>query len=60
MLGAFFLSRLLESFLYGVAPFDIPTLLGSAALLIAASLVATAVPARRAARVDPLFLLKQE
>jgi ABC-type lipoprotein release transport system permease subunit len=43
-----------------VAPFDIPTLVGSATVLAVVSLAATAIPARRAARVDPLFLLKQE
>jgi putative ABC transport system permease protein len=60
VLGAYFLSRLLGGFLYGVAPFDLPTLLGTAVLVAAVSVFATAVPARRAARVDPLSLLKQE
>lgn len=59
-IGAFFLPRLLGAFLYGVAPFDVPTLLGATALLAIVSLAATAIPARRAARVDPLSLLKQE
>jgi putative ABC transport system permease protein len=59
-IGAFFLSRLLGTFLYGVDPFDVPTLLGAVALLATTSLAATAFPARRAARVDPLTLLKQE
>ena len=59
-IGAFFLSRLLGAFLYGVAPFDVPTFLGATALLAVVSLAATAVPAGRAARVDPLTLLKQE
>jgi predicted permease len=57
---AFLLSRWIEGFLYGVAPFDLPTLLGVALLLATVSLAATSVPARRAARVDPLSLLKQE
>jgi ABC-type antimicrobial peptide transport system permease subunit len=59
-IGAFFLSRLLGSFLFGVAPFDVPTLAGATALLAVVSLAATYVPARRAARVDPLSLLKHE
>jgi hypothetical protein len=59
-IGAFFLSRLLGAFLYGVAPFDVPTLLGATALLAMVSLAATALPAGRAARVDALTLLKQE
>jgi predicted permease len=59
-IAAWWLSRFLAGFLYGVAPFDVPTLLGATALLAVVSLAATAVPARRAARVDPLTLLKQE
>ncbi len=58
--AAWWLSRFLAGFLYGVAPFDVPTLLGATALLATVSLAATAVPAGRAARVDPLTLLKQE
>ena len=59
-IAAWWLSRLLGGFLYGVAPFDVPTLLAAAALLAVASLAATAVPAQRAARVDPLSVLKHE
>jgi predicted permease len=57
-LGAFGVSRFLGGFVYGVAPFDVPTLLGAISLLAAASLGASYVPARRAGRVDPLALLK--
>jgi ABC-type antimicrobial peptide transport system permease subunit len=59
-IAAWWLSRFLAGFLYGVAPFDVPTLLGATALLATVSLAATAIPAGRAARVDPLTLLKQE
>jgi predicted permease len=59
-IAAWWLSRLLGGFLYGVAPFDIPTLVGAVGLLATASLAATAIPAWRAARVDPLSLLKHE
>jgi ABC-type antimicrobial peptide transport system permease subunit len=59
-LGAFILSRFLGAFLYGVAPFDVPILLGTIALLGLASLAATYLPARRASRVDPLRILKCE
>jgi len=59
-IGAFFLSRLLGTFLFGVRPFDVPTLAGATALLAVVSLAATYVPARRAASVDPLSLLKHE
>jgi putative ABC transport system permease protein len=57
-LGAFGVSRFLGGFVYGVAPFDVPTLLEAIGLLAAASLGASYVPARRAGRVDPLALLK--
>jgi ABC-type antimicrobial peptide transport system permease subunit len=59
-IAAFFLSRFLEAFLYGVAPFDVPTLAGATALLSIACLAATAIPAHRAARADPLSILKHE
>jgi len=59
-IGAFCLSRFLGGFLYGVASFDVPTFFGATVLLAIVSLAATAVPARRAAHVDPLSLLKQE
>lgn len=59
-IGAFLVSRFLGAFLYGVAPFDVPTLLGTTVLLAVASLAATAIPAWRAARVDPLSLLRHE
>ena len=59
-IAAWWLSRFLGGFLYGVSPFDVPTFLETTALLAVASLAATVVPARRAARVDPLSLLKQE
>jgi len=50
----------LSSGLYGVRPSDPLTLLGSAALLLAVAIAAAAVPARRAARIDPLTALRVE
>ncbi|MCY4506719.1 MAG: FtsX-like permease family protein [Acidobacteria bacterium] len=58
--GAAALGRTLEAFLVGVEPFDAATLLIVAALLAAVALVATMVPARRGARVDPLAALRCE
>lgn len=50
----------LGTLLYGIHPTDTPTLLGAAALLAALSLAAAWLPARRAARADPLASLRQE
>jgi predicted permease len=57
---AWFTTRLLESFLFGVAPGDPVAFAGSAALLLAAAVVAAWVPAWRAGRTDPLETLKAE
>jgi ABC-type antimicrobial peptide transport system permease subunit len=58
LLGAFALTRLLASQLYGVTPTDPLTFGAVAALLALVALAATAVPARRAAAVNPLEALK--
>ena len=49
----------LAGFLYGVTPTDPITFLGVAALLIAVALGASAAPALRAARADPVLALRQ-
>jgi putative ABC transport system permease protein len=54
------LGRSMESFLFGVKPLD-PLTFGSVALLLALTAAcAAAVPALRAARVDPIVVLRDE
>jgi ABC-type antimicrobial peptide transport system permease subunit len=59
-LGAFGLMRLMESLLFGVTAFDPITYTSVALVLAAAAALASAVPALRATRVDPIKVLKAE
>jgi putative ABC transport system permease protein len=57
---AWALSRLMESLLYGVSARDPFTFLASPLLLLTLALVATLIPARAAARVDPAKAVRDE
>ena len=54
------LTRLVKSMLYGVTPNDPVTLVGGMALLLGVALLATWIPARRAAGVQPMEALRHE
>ena len=56
--GAMWLTRLMDSMLYGVKPADPLTLASVSALLMAVALMACYLPARRATRVDPVRVLR--
>jgi putative ABC transport system permease protein len=58
--GSASLTHFLSGFLYGVRPTDLVTFLSAAALLAGAALLACYLPARKAARVDPLVALRDE
>jgi len=53
-------TRLMSSLLFGVAPVDAVTFTAAAGFLALAALLATYIPARRAAAVDPMETLRAE
>ena len=60
MLCALGLTRMLSSLLYGVAPTDPVTFAASTTILLGVAILACWLPARRAARIDPVLALRQD
>ncbi len=60
LVAALALTRLLGSLLYGVGTADPVTFGATALVLVLAAVAAAALPARRAARIDPVRVLKAE
>lgn len=58
--GAYYAGRFLASLLYGVTTTDPISIGASSALLLLAAIVASAIPAWRANRIDPAVVLRDE
>jgi predicted permease len=54
------LGQLLSNLLFGVTPFDIPTLVAVPTVLGVVTVVASWLPARRAMRLDPVAVIRQD
>ena len=58
--GSLALTRLMGTLLFGVSALDPVTFVGAPLLLVSIAALATWLPARRAARVDPIEALRNE
>ncbi len=60
VLGALFLTRTIRGLLFGVGPLDWPTLAAVCLVFATVGAIASWLPARRAARVDPIIAMRSE
>jgi len=60
VVGALAMTRIIASLLYGVEPTDLATFLTAALVSLIAVLLAALIPARAAARVDPMVALRED
>ena len=60
LLGAIGLALAMRGLLFGVSPLDLKTFVSASMLLATMAMVASYLPARRAAQVDPMQLLRTE
>jgi predicted permease len=58
--AALALVQLIRGFVYGIAPHDPLTMIGAAAIMVAVAALAAWIPARRAAKIDPMQALRYE
>ena len=58
--GSFAATRFLEAFLFDVHGTDLATYAAVAAVLLGVAFVATYIPSRRAARIDPITALRAD
>ena len=58
MAGSIVLSRYLQGVLFGITPADPTTFAGVSAMFLLVAILATLIPARRIAHVDPLVALR--
>jgi ABC-type lipoprotein release transport system permease subunit len=58
--GALLLARFLRTWLFGVSPTDVPSLVVGMLCLAGLTALATSIPARRAAGIEPLRALRHQ